>query len=56
MPAAARRPTLRDMKRSLLLLALALGLLLLALGAWAVQGVRWTLTGSRHSRSRLATA
>jgi hypothetical protein len=56
MPAPARQPRLRDMKRMLLLLALALGLLLLALGAWAVQGVRWTLTGSRRRRSRLATA
>ena len=56
MPAAARRPRLRDMKRMLLLLALAVALLLLALGAGAVQGVRWTLTGSRHSRCRLATA
>ena len=56
MPAAPRRPRLQDMKSLLLLVALALGLLLLALGAWAVQGLRWTLTGSRRRRSRLATA
>jgi hypothetical protein len=41
------------MKRSLLIFFLALGLLLLALGGWAVQGVRWAFTGS--SSDRLAT-
>lgn len=44
------------MKRIVLIVALALGLLLLALGAWAIQGVRWTLTGSGRRRERLATA
>jgi uncharacterized membrane protein len=44
------------MNRSLAIAFLALGLLLLALGAWAVQGVRWTLTGSRRRRDRLVTA
>ena len=56
MTTAAVRRSLRDMKRLLLLFLLALGLLLLALGAWAVQGVRWTLTGSRRRRDTLATA
>ncbi len=55
MPAATPGPRLRDMKRLLFLVALAVGLLLLALGGWAVQGIRWTLTGSRRRRSRLAT-
>jgi len=44
------------MKRLLVICCLALGLLLLALGAWAVQGVRWTLTGSRCRRDTFATA
>jgi hypothetical protein len=44
------------MNRWLAICLLAFGLLLLALGAWAVQGVRWTLTGSRHRRERLAPA
>ncbi len=53
---APRPHTVEPMNRWLLICILALGLLLLALGAWAVQGVRWTLTGSRHRRGRLATA
>ena len=44
------------MKRWLLFALLAVGLLLLALAGWAVQGVRWTLTGQSRRRSRLATA
>jgi hypothetical protein len=44
------------MKRTLLLILLALGLLLLAAGGWAVQGLRWTLGGGRDRRERLATA
>jgi hypothetical protein len=44
------------MKRWLLLISIAFGLLVLALAGWAVQGVRWTLTGSRRRRTRLATA
>jgi hypothetical protein len=44
------------MKRLLVISLLALAVLLLALGAWAVQGVRWTLTGSRRPRGRLAAA
>jgi hypothetical protein len=43
------------MKRWLVLTLVALGLLTLALAGWAVQGVRWTLTGSRR-RTRLAAA
>ena len=43
------------MKRTLYLTILALGLLVLALGGWAVQGVRWALPG-RRQRRRLATA
>ena len=44
------------MKHWFLICLLAFGLLLLALGAWAVQGVRWTLTGTRRRRGRLAPA
>jgi len=44
------------MKRLLLFTVVAFGLLLLALAGWAVQGVRWTLTGSGRRRARLATA
>jgi hypothetical protein len=44
------------MKRTLLLILLALGLILLAAGAWAVQGLRWVLSGGRDRRERLATA
>lgn len=35
------------MKRRLLFLALALAIVLVAVGGWAVDGVRWALTGSR---------
>jgi hypothetical protein len=44
------------MKRMLLLILLALGLLALAVGGWAVQGVRWTFGLGRDRRERLATA
>jgi len=44
------------MKRTLLITILAFGLLVLAVGGWAVQGVRWTLLGSRRRRERLVTA
>ena len=44
------------MKRTLWLLILAFALLLLAIGGWAVNGVRWTLSGPRRARGRLATA
>jgi hypothetical protein len=44
------------MKRTLLLILLALGLILLAVGGWAFQGLRWTLGGGRDRRERLATA
>jgi opacity protein-like surface antigen len=44
------------MKRLLLIVVLALGLLLLACGAWLVQGARWALTGSARRRDHLATA
>jgi hypothetical protein len=43
------------MKRTLLLILLALGLLMLAVGGWAIQGLRWA-TGGRDRRERLATA
>jgi hypothetical protein len=42
------------MKRQLLILVLALGLLVLAVGGWTVQGARWALTGGTRRR-RLAT-
>jgi hypothetical protein len=44
------------MKRTLLLILLALGLLVLAVGGWAIQGLRWALSGGRDRRERLATA
>ena len=44
------------MKRTLWLLILAFALVLLAVGGWAVNGVRWTLSGPRRVRGRLATA
>lgn len=44
------------MKRTLWLTILAFAVLLLALGGWAVNGVRWTLSGPRRARSRPATA
>jgi hypothetical protein len=44
------------MKRTLLLVLLALGLIMLAVGGWAIQGLRWTLGGRRDRRERLATA
>ena len=44
------------MDHRLLILLLALGLLVLALGGWAVDGVRWLLTGSRRARPGIATA
>jgi hypothetical protein len=56
MTATERRPRLIDMKRRLLITLLAVGLVTLALLGWAVQGVRWTLTGSRRPRTRLAPA
>jgi hypothetical protein len=42
------------MKRSPLLVLLALALVVLALGGWAVDGLRWALSGPR-ARGRLAT-
>jgi len=44
------------MKRLLFLTLIAFGLLRFALAGWAVQGVRWSLTGSSRRRTRLATA
>jgi hypothetical protein len=44
------------MNHRLLIKLLALGLLVLAVGGWAVQGVRWMLTGPRRARGRLAPA
>jgi len=37
--------TLTSMKKRLLFLLLVTGLLVLALGGWAVQGLRWAATG-----------
>jgi hypothetical protein len=42
------------MKGRAYLILFAVGLVLLAVAAWSVEGVRWMLTGSR--RPRLATA
>lgn len=47
---------LRLMKGRAYLMVFLLGLVLLAIAAWAVEGVRWALTGSRERRPRLATA
>jgi hypothetical protein len=44
------------MNHRLLILLLALGLVVLAVGGWAVDGVRWLLTGSRSARPGVATA
>ena len=44
------------MKRTVLLILLALGLIMLAVGGWAIQGLRWAMGGSRDRRERLATA
>jgi len=56
MISTAEARTVGDVKRWLLLTVIAFGLLFLALAGWAVQGVRWTLTGSSRRRTRLATA
>jgi hypothetical protein len=50
------RPRVVVMKRWIYLSLLALSLLLLAVGGWAVQGVRWSLTAPRRQRGRLAPA
>lgn len=42
------------MKSRLYLGACILVLLALAVGGWALEGVRWTLTGSRHPRWKRA--
>lgn len=42
------------MKGRVYIVAFALALVLLAVGAWAVEGLRWAFTGSR--RPRLAPA
>jgi hypothetical protein len=44
------------MKRTVLIALLALGLILLAVGAWTIQGIRWVFGGGRNRRERLATA
>jgi hypothetical protein len=51
-----RRRSVSFMKRTLLIALLALGLIVLAVAAWTVQGIRWTLRGGRNRRERLATA
>jgi hypothetical protein len=43
--AAAVAPYLLVMKRKLLFLLLVTGLIMLALGGWAVDGVRWAVAG-----------
>ena len=45
MPARRMARSLEHMKRKLFFLLLVTGLLLLALGGWAVQGARWAVTG-----------
>jgi hypothetical protein len=45
MPARRMARSLEDMKRKLFFILLATGLVLLALGGWAVQGARWAVTG-----------
>jgi hypothetical protein len=44
------------MKRWLYISLLAFACVTLALGGWAVQGLRWTLSGPRRTRRRIATA
>jgi hypothetical protein len=44
------------MKRTLLIVLLALGLILLAIGGWTIQGLRWAFGGGRNRRERVATA
>jgi hypothetical protein len=36
------------MKRKLFFILIVTGLILLALGGWAIDGLRWTLGGSRR--------
>jgi hypothetical protein len=45
MPARRMARSLEDMKQKLFFILLAAGLVLLALGGWAVQGTRWAVTG-----------
>ena len=45
MPARRTARSLEDMKRKLFFLLLVTGLLLLALGGWAVRGTRWAVSG-----------
>ena len=40
------------MRRGVLYTTLAFAILLLAVAGWTLQGVRWTLTGSRHALRR----
>jgi hypothetical protein len=56
MPPSRPGRRLVVMKRTLLLILLALGLIVLAVGGWAIQGIRWALGGGRDRRERLATA
>ncbi|MGH3102536.1 MAG: hypothetical protein ACRDN6_00345 [Gaiellaceae bacterium] len=44
------------MRRRAYFMLFALGLLVLALLGWTAEGIRWSLTGSRHRRPRLAPA
>lgn len=43
------------MSQRLLFFLLGVAVLVLAVGGWIVEGVRWTVTGSRH-RPELAAA
>jgi hypothetical protein len=44
------------MKTKLLIGLIVAAAITLALAGWAVQGIRWTLSGSSGRRARLATA
>jgi len=56
MAAGGTPPRLRAMKLKFWLVVIGLALLILALGGWAVEGVRWTLTGGRSRRPLVRTA
>ena len=49
MPPSGPPRSFDDMKRTLLIALLAVGLIALALGGWTVQGIRWTLRGREHT-------
>jgi hypothetical protein len=57
-PSKRRRHTVEPMKKRLLIGTLITGLVTIALTSWAVQAVRWAVTGGPHRslRARLAPA